>query len=144
MNRYSSILSLTAVLVVAFTVCLARGQGNTVTRQIAIGTRGNRCVVTTSPADIVGAKRNFRVVWNIDNECTGARTVTVDNFKHEEDENTIKQPLTLGQPSPVPENGSGQIAGLIKQIPDEDLGTYKYDILIDGEVAEDPRLEIDK
>jgi len=119
-----------------------QGQGNTVSVDIVIGPgSSDDCVVTGSPEDIQSAKRNFKVVWNVTNDCEGRRTVTVDNFKHENDENRRKEPVRIDRVDDVDPGGTGQIDGRIKGA--AELGTYKYDILIDGVVAEDPKLDID-
>ena len=125
-------------------VAPGQGQGNTVTAQIVIGPgNGGACVVTTSPADIRSAKQNYKIRWNVTNNCDGTRTVTVDNFKHENDENRRKDPTQIDKVDNVASNGTGIIEGRIKGIKDEDLGTYKYDVLIDGVVAVDPKIDID-
>jgi hypothetical protein len=128
----------------ATAIVLGQGQGNTVTAQIVIGPGSDgACVVTTSPADIHSAKRNYKIRWDVTNNCDGTRTVTVGNFKHENDENRRKDPIRIDKVDNVASNGTGVIEGRIKGIKDEDLGTYKYDVLIDGVVAVDPKIDID-
>lgn len=118
-------------------------RGNTVERTIVISTSsGGACEVSTAPADIQSAKRNFRVVWNVTNNCSGARTVTVDNFVHEAD-NQKKEPVRIDAVGSINEGQVGAINGRIKNLPNNELGSYKYDVLIDGVIALDPKIDID-
>jgi len=117
---------------------------NKIERSIVVGTdTSGGCIVAGAPADIQSARRNFRVVWNVTNNCNGATLVTVDNFVHEAD-NKRKDPIQIGAVEPVPQGGTGAINGRIKNLPNNELGTYKYDVLIDGVVALDPRIDIDR
>ncbi len=132
-----------ALLALVFSGLVVGQQGNTIERNIVVGTNGaGNCTVTTAPADIQSARRNFKVVWNVTNNCSGARRVTVDNFVHEAD-NKKKDPVQIDDPGSIPQGGAGAIKGRIKNIPNNELGTYKYDVLIDGNVALDPKIDID-
>jgi len=123
----------------------ARGQGgNTLEAYIIIGKdNSGACVVKAVPVPIRSAKRNFRVIWHVTNYCDGTQEVTVSNFKHRQDNNRRKDPLDFGSAPDIPSGQTREVEGRVKPLPQEDLGTYKYDILINGIVAEDPELEID-
>lgn len=138
-------MSLALGLVIVGPLVAKSQNDNKVESNIAIGmdAAGN-CVVTTSPPIIRSGKRNFRVIWHVQNDCTGSRTVTVDNFKHRQDNNRRKEPVTKQRANAISAGETDDVIYRIKQdLSDADLGTYKYDILIDGQVAEDPELEID-
>lgn len=112
---------------------------------VTVGPAGdNACTVTQGPPDIAGAKRAQVVRWNITNNCASSVTVTVDNFRHVEDNSQIKQPINFNRPPVIAPGESGTYQGVIRPtLPNQDLGNYKYDVLIDGRVEQDPRLEID-
>ncbi|HSR68798.1 MAG TPA: hypothetical protein VLU25_12745 [Acidobacteriota bacterium] len=114
-----------------------------ISRSIVLSEEGGSCVVSASPTRIDGARRNFNIQWHVINECSRAVTPGVGNFKHVDADNQAKLPLDLEEFQPVAPNGRGRIRGKVKDLPEEDWGLYKYDILIDGEVAEDPELEIE-
>ena len=112
-------------------------------REIVIGKNGDgSCTVTTSPEIIQDAKKNDKITWHVTNNCDQAKTVSVGNFKHKEKNDQKKSVLDLDSFPQIPPGGSRDIGGKVKVLPQADYGTYKYDILIDGEVAEDPVLVI--
>lgn len=112
---------------------------------VTVGPAGDsECTVTQGPPDISGAKRAQVIRWNIRNDCASTVTVTVDNFRHVEDNSQIKEPINFNRPPQIAPGQSGTYQGVIKpSLPNQDLGNYKYDVLINGVVEQDPRLEID-
>ena len=67
-------------------------------------------------------------------------TVTVDNFKHRDADDQIKTPLEMLATPEVPSNEQRVLRARVRQ--EADLGTYKYDILLNGRVDVDPDLII--
>ncbi|HSR54251.1 MAG TPA: hypothetical protein VLV83_25785 [Acidobacteriota bacterium] len=118
-------------------------ESGSIERSLVLSEQDGTCVVTASPTRIQGARRNFIIRWRVINECSRAVTPGVGNFKHVDADNQAKLPLDLETFRPVAPNSRGRIQGRVKDLPEEDWGLYKYDILIDGEVAEDPELEIE-
>lgn len=138
------LLSLSAFSALALVPLLSQTQeSGSIERSIVLSQEGGSCVVSASPTRINGARRNFNIQWHVINECSRTVTPGVGNFKHVSANNEAKLPLDLEVFQPVPPNGRGRIRGKVKDLPEQDWGLYKYDILIDGEVAEDPELEIE-
>ena len=109
-------------------------------RRIVLSGSGDDCGVTTVPTRIDGANRGQSIHWRVVNNCDDAVTVTVDNFKHRDANDQIKTPLDILAAPEVPGNQQRVLRARVRQ--GADLGTYKYDILMDGQVAVDPDLII--
>lgn len=140
---HTKILAFALLLVAPAILKGQQGLPADVERNIVIAPNDNgECTVQVSPDIILDARPNQRIVWHVQNDCGEERTVGVDNFKHRPDNNRRKEPLQLDRFPSIPSGGSGQIVGRIKPLPPRERGRYKYDITIDGTVAEDPELEI--
>ncbi len=66
--------------------------------------------------------------------------MTVDNFKHRDADDEIKTPLDILAAPEVPANQQRVLRARVRQ--EAELGTYKYDILLNGHVDVDPDLMI--
>lgn len=102
------------------------------------------CSVVVPPDVMSGARRGSPLVWTITNQCGSGVQVSVGNFKHRNAGDAPKNPL-VGQPQiSVGSGASSDMRGAVRgDLSDNDLGTYKYDILINGAVALDPELIVD-
>ncbi|MFQ5740779.1 MAG: hypothetical protein ACE5JX_17385 [Acidobacteriota bacterium] len=143
MKKRVALVTLVAGTVVMTGTIGIRGAASRIERTIALGQdEQGQCIVTASPTLIRSAKRNFRIVWNVVNQCQEPVTVGVGNFKLKRN-NRPGNPLELGSSPTVPAGGTSRLEGRVKVLPSSQLGTYKYDILLDGTVAVDPELEVD-
>ncbi len=132
-------------IILAHTVALLNCQPPvTIERTIELADRGGSCKVQTGPDRIEGAERNNHIIWTVTNGCGSTAEVGVGNFKHLDQGSRPKNPLELRPFPAIPAGESGNIRGRVRVLPNDDLGTYKYDVLINGAVELDPELVIER
>ena len=114
----------------------------TIVRDIVIGADENGVPVVTASPTRIRAKRNNWIDWRVRNRSGKAINVSVENFIHVESNRKVK-PLEMKHANTTPFRSVAIITGKVKALEKHDCGRYKYDIHIDGNLADDPMLEID-
>lgn len=113
-----------------------------VERRIVLGAKGGEsCVITNGPVEDILRLRSAQVVrWFFTNDCDQEIVAEVGNFVLETD-GSARNPVNLGNPVDVLPGETRRQQGVIK--PDH-AGAYLYDILVNGQIVVDPRLEVDR
>lgn len=113
---------------------LAQGR---IDRDVVFAPEGGDCVLTGQPTTI-HAKRNFVIVWRVTNHCDHEITVQIGNFTLNGE--PAETPVD-SRPVSVSAGKKQALLGLV--LGEASVGTYNYEVLLQGGQAQDPELVID-
>jgi hypothetical protein len=107
---------------------------------VVLTQRGNNCAAVYSDAR---AYEQEKVVFEVNNQCEGTHSVRLEFGAA----TPFQEGASLSS-KPIPEGGKDTINVTVRDHPDSDFPNsrpkdYRYDILLDDKMQEDPKFEVD-